>query len=211
MKKIIIIGSGEQAKIYADYILDHTTFRLVGFIDNRKNSVNYRGISIVGDDASLKMIYSSGVNYACIGVGAIGKLIIRSRIFLYLKSLGFKLPNFVHPSALIGVDVLIGEGNYIAAGVIINSRAVISNNCILNTSSIVEHDCFIGNHVHLAPRTTICGSASINDEVFIGASATVLEGRKICSNVIIGAAALVNKDISLPGVYFGMPAKKIGF
>lgn len=50
---------------------------------------------------------------------------------------------------------------------------------------------------------------SMGDNVVIGAGTTVLGPVTICDDVIIGAMSLVNKDISEPGVYVGIPAKKI--
>jgi acetyltransferase-like isoleucine patch superfamily enzyme len=48
----------------------------------------------------------------------------------------------------------------------------------------------------------------IGDNVSIGSNATILPV-EICSNAIIGAGAVVTKNITQPGVYAGNPAKKI--
>jgi serine acetyltransferase len=37
----------------------------------------------------------------------------------------------------------------------------------------------------------------------------IREGTKVCDNVTIGAGSVVLKDITQPGVYIGIPAKKI--
>ena len=47
------------------------------------------------------------------------------------------------------------------------------------------------------------------DNVVIGSNSTILGPINICDNVLIGAMSLVNKSISEPGVYAGVPAKKI--
>lgn len=49
----------------------------------------------------------------------------------------------------------------------------------------------------------------IEDNIFIGVNSVILHGVKICSNVIIGAGSVVPKSITSPGVYVGVPAKKI--
>ena len=48
----------------------------------------------------------------------------------------------------------------------------------------------------------------IGDKVFIGSNATILPV-EICNDVIIGAGAVVTKNINEPGIYAGNPAKKI--
>jgi serine acetyltransferase len=49
----------------------------------------------------------------------------------------------------------------------------------------------------------------LGDNVVIGANSVVLGPIDICDNVLIGALSLVNKSISEPGVYVGVPARKI--
>lgn len=49
----------------------------------------------------------------------------------------------------------------------------------------------------------------LGDNVVIGANSVVVGPVCICDNVIVGAMSLVNKDINVPGVYAGTPAKKI--
>src|SRR5262249_46364478 len=47
------------------------------------------------------------------------------------------------------------------------------------------------------------------DNVVIGANSTLIGPLEICSNVVIGAMSLVNRSISEPGVYAGIPVRKI--
>lgn len=82
----------------------------------------------------------------------------------------------------------------------------------------------IGNDVTLAPRVHILahdastkkalgytriGLVDIGNNVFIGASTTVLPGVKIGDNVVIGAGSVVSKDIPAGSVAAGNPAKFI--
>jgi serine acetyltransferase len=49
----------------------------------------------------------------------------------------------------------------------------------------------------------------LGDNVVIGTSSTLLGPITICDNVLIGSMSLVNKSIQEPGVYAGIPVKKI--
>lgn len=53
------------------------------------------------------------------------------------------------------------------------------------------------------------GSVVIGKYCFVGAGVVIIPGIKICDEVIIGAGAVVVKDITEPGTYAGVPAKKI--
>ena len=54
------------------------------------------------------------------------------------------------------------------------------------------------------------GCIEVMDNVFIGYNATILPNVKIGQNCIIGAGAVVTKDLEPNGVYAGNPAKRIG-
>lgn len=49
----------------------------------------------------------------------------------------------------------------------------------------------------------------LGDNVVIGTGTVLLGPLSICDNVIIGSMSLVNKSITEPGVYVGIPLKKI--
>jgi acetyltransferase-like isoleucine patch superfamily enzyme len=49
----------------------------------------------------------------------------------------------------------------------------------------------------------------LGDNVVIGANSVILGPIDICDNVLIGALSLVNRSISEPGVYVGIPARKV--
>ena len=49
---------------------------------------------------------------------------------------------------------------------------------------------------------------SIGDNTWIGAGATISNNIHICEGCMIGAGAVVVKDIDLPGTYIGVPARR---
>ncbi len=51
---------------------------------------------------------------------------------------------------------------------------------------------------------------TVGRDTFIGAGATIVNGVSICGGVIIGAGAVVVRDVTEPGTYAGVPAKRIG-
>ena len=51
-------------------------------------------------------------------------------------------------------------------------------------------------------------STFIGNDVSLGSNATILPVR-ICDHVVVGAGAVVTKDITEPGIYAGNPARKI--
>ncbi|MDJ0978408.1 MAG: hypothetical protein QNI87_07715 [Erythrobacter sp.] len=49
----------------------------------------------------------------------------------------------------------------------------------------------------------------LGDNVVIGANSVLVGPLDICDNVVIGAMSLVNRSITEPGTYVGVPAKRI--
>ena len=116
----------------------------------------------------------------------------------------------IHPSVQIHApDVEIGEGSIICAGTIITTNVKIGKHAHLNLLTTIGHDCEIGDYFTTAPGAKISGNCKIYDCVYVGTNASIKQKLSIESFTTIGSGAAVVKDIEEPGVYAGVPAKKI--
>lgn len=106
-------------------------------------------------------------------------------------------------------NIISGEGTIICPDCILTTNITIGKHCQFNIQTSIGHDCVIGNFVTTAPKVSISGNVTIGDRVYIGTGAIIKEKTYICSDVIIGAGAVVLNDITEPGTYVGIPAKKI--
>jgi sugar O-acyltransferase (sialic acid O-acetyltransferase NeuD family) len=117
---------------------------------------------------------------------------------------------FIDPSAIImDENIQIGEGSIICAGTILTTNIKIGKHTHLNLHTTVGHDCEIGDYFTTAPGAKISGNCKIHDCVYVGTNASVKEKTSIHSFTTIGMNAAVVKHIEEPGVYVGIPAKKI--
>ena len=146
-----------------------------------------------------------------------------------IKKIGIKDVEFednvivVEPVNLYGCK--IGENTRIGPFVEIQSDVIIGKNCKIQSHSFIcelvkiGDNCFIAHGVVFINDTFNSGkpaggkkelwkSTIIGDNVSIGSNSTILPV-KICNNVVIGAGAVVTKNIDEPGVYAGNPAKKL--
>ncbi|MFM8574265.1 MAG: acyltransferase [Pirellula sp.] len=126
----------------------------------------------------------------------------------------------VHPVNLyecqLGDDVFVGPFVEIQKGVTVGARSRVQSHCFLCELVTIGDDCFIGHGVMFINDLFSTGKASkdpsvwkptiIGNSVSIGSNATILPVT-ICDNVVIGAGAVVTKDIKEPGVYTGSPAR----
>lgn len=102
-------------------------------------------------------------------------------------------------------NIEIGNGVFINYGARIgaNGGIKIGNNCQIGPFCCFE----TVNHIGVQHKLE-CSPISIGDNVWIGAQVVVLPGAKILSNTQIAAGAVVRGTVG-PGLYGGVPAKKI--
>ena len=117
---------------------------------------------------------------------------------------------FIHPTALILDDnIEIGEGSFIGAYSILTTNIKIGKHAILNRGNQIGHDCVIGDYFSAMPNSVVGGNVHIGDTVYLGSCSNVREKIKIHSEVKVGMNGAVVKDIESPGVYVGVPIKRL--
>ena len=131
----------------------------------------------------------------------------RKEVFILLQKRQKKFFNAVHPNVSIDKNVALGSGIIIAGNCLVNPNASIGDNCVLCAGVIVEHDCWVGNHVYLSPGVCLAGASRVNDGAFIGTNASILPEVEIGADSIVGAGAVVIKDVPAGTVVAGVPAK----
>lgn len=117
----------------------------------------------------------------------------------------------------VGDDCFIGPFTEIQQNAGIGARTRVQSHSFICEGVTIGVDCFIGHGVMFinddfgtgAPTRGNAGlwkPTNIGDRVSIGSNATILPVR-ICDDVVIGAGAVVTKDIASPGIYAGNPAR----
>ncbi len=172
--------------------------------------------TFLDDDISRK----SCLNYPVIGVSTDAEKYINADFFVAIgnpkvrekvqeKLAGMNIVSLVHPDAVIAPDVAIGRGVAVMAGVVINPGTSIGEGCIINTGATVDHDNRIEDFVHVSVGCHLAGTVTVGKSTWIGAGTVVSNNVNICGGCMIGVGAVVVKDISEPGTYVGVPAKRI--
>jgi acetyltransferase-like isoleucine patch superfamily enzyme len=114
---------------------------------------------------------------------------------------------FIGPFVEIQKDVTIGNNTKIQSHTFICELVNIGNDCFIGHGVMFINDLFSGGSPAQGDKTK-WKSTKISNNVSIGSNATILPV-EICSNVVIGAGAVVTKNIIQPGIYIGNPAKII--
>jgi len=117
---------------------------------------------------------------------------------------------WIHPTALImGNDIEIGEGSFIGAYSILTTNIKIGKHSLLNRGNHIGHDTIIGDYFSAMPNSVVGGNVTIGDTVYMGSCSNIREKITVCSLSKIGMNCAVVKNIKEPGIYVGVPNKKI--
>ncbi|NLU26610.1 MAG: acetyltransferase [Hungateiclostridium thermocellum] len=205
-KRLIIIGASGHGKVVADIAVKMNKWQSIVFVDDDESIKMCMDIPVIGKtDDALK--YKDEADFFV----AVGNNATRERIQTKLEHEGASIATLVHPDAVIGYQVSVGIGTVIMAGAVINSSSTIGKGCIINTNSSVDHDCILEDYVHVSPGAILAGTVKVGKGSWIGIGSVISNNINICAGCMLGAGAVVIKDITEPGTYVGVPARRIGY
>ena len=114
---------------------------------------------------------------------------------------------FIGPFVEIQKDVAIGDRCKIQSHAFVCELVTIGNDCVISHGAMFINDLFQTGGPAQGNKA-LWKSTTVGSHVSIGTHATILPVR-ICDRVVIGAGSVVTKDITIPGIYAGNPAKLI--
>ena len=135
---------------------------------------------------------------------------------------GTKIWHFSHvmSDCEIGEDCNLGQNVVVSPGVVLGRNVKVQNNVSIYTGVICEDDVFLGPSMVFTniinPRSAIVRrdqyvETLVKQGASIGANATIVCGNTIGKFAMIGAGAVVTKDVPAYALLVGNPAKQIGF
>ena len=207
MKDLIIIGAGGFGR-EVSWLVKRINevcpqWNLLGFLDDNqiiqsKNIDKYNVIGKVDDIVN----YPDAYVVCCVADASVRKMLVER-----VKSNPFA--TLVDPSAIVSAEVEIGDGSVICAGVVITVDISIGKHNIIDVNSTVGHDAVLEDFVTLYPSVNVSGNTLIKSGVELGTGTQVLQGLSIGKNAIVGAGAVVIRDLPDNCTAVGVPAKVI--
>ena len=114
---------------------------------------------------------------------------------------------FIGPFVEIQKGVEIGDNTKVQSHAFICELVTIGNNCFISHGVMFINDTFSTGRPAGGDQSK-WKKTNIGNNVSIGTNATILPVN-ICDNVVVGAGAVVTKNITEQGTYVGNPAKKV--
>ena len=207
--KLAIWGASGHALVVADILRLCGTYEIIGLLDDGNPGLYGKckyGYSVIGGRDKLEWLTSKDVSHLIL---AFGDCAGRAEVAKYLEDKGFSFASAIHPKAIVASDVEIGEGTVVAAGAIINPGARIGRHCIVNVGATVDHECVIGDAVHVGPGVHLGGLVEVGNTTWLGIGCTVRDRIRIGARSVIGAGAVIVKDVGDDVVAYGVPGRVI--
>mgnify|MGYP006081166787 CR=1 FL=1 len=205
-KRIVIVGAGGMGREIFNWLQAcESEITVIGFIDDNLHALD--GFNY--ESGVISRIEGYIPNEDVHHVLAIMNPLSKKNIVSYLKIAGSKFYRFIHPTAIIGTNVQLGEGTVITPGCILTCDIRVGDFVFLNTQTTLGHDVRVGDFTSINGKVEISGYVEIGNEVIIGSRVVVLPKKRIASKAVIGAGSVVAGNINKPITVFGNPARRL--
>jgi acetyltransferase EpsM len=154
------------------------------------------------DDAATCVI--RGATELVLGV-ALPRL--KAALTARLTELDLPWTTVVHPGAIVGPNVRLGAGTYVAAGAVVTVNARVGRFATINVHAGIAHDSTLDDLVTLHPHAHLSGNVHVGEGVEIGAGATVIPAVHIGAWAMHGAGCVAVRSLRGARTYVGVPAR----
>jgi sugar O-acyltransferase (sialic acid O-acetyltransferase NeuD family) len=206
MKRLIIVGAGGFGRELYVWAGQHPecgrAWTIAGFLDDNPLALVPFGsfapvLSLSGHKPSADNLYLVGL----------GMPELKEKLVAPLVSAGAEFLTFVHPQALVGARVKLGQGVVICPGAILSVDIEVGDFAMVNLNCTIGHDASLGPWTSLSAQCDITGHVRVADRVFMGSRASVIPEKSIGSRAIVGAGAVVCSDVPADVTVVGIPAR----
>lgn len=210
MKDLIIIGASGFGRSVYDMIIrineNKKKYNVLGFIDDNQQMWGQiiNGLEILGGSDYVKKNFKKDV----LAIIAIASADIKKRIATDLNDY-VEWTNIIDPTALVSKFSTVGIGNIVGPYTLLESNCRLGNFCSIVYSCAIGHDAVLEDYVSIMDYCDITGHDYLEENVYLGSSVCIIPDIRICKNTVIGAGAVVVRNITEAGTYVGTPAKLI--
>ena len=205
-KNIFLIGSGGLGHEIAHHLKNCPEFIFSGFYDDDPATAEKSGKWYMG---KINLLEKTGGKSDSGYLISIGSPFIKKKIADRLKNAGLSYATFISDYAHLAdkVSIEIGEGSIITPGCQLTCDIIVGKKVLINLNSTIGHDVKIGDYSSLMPGCHISGNVKIDEEVLVGTGAIILPNLSIGKGAVIGAGAVVTRDVEEGKVVKGIPGR----
>jgi sugar O-acyltransferase (sialic acid O-acetyltransferase NeuD family) len=208
---LVIFGADGFAREIAVWAEQATfggvAFRLVAFVDDPNPGGTLRDRPVLHSNALSEV----GEPVFVVAVGNPG---LRQRIAVEAEAAGLRAaPPLVHPTVELDAGrVNIGDGTVVCPRCTLTTDIEVGRHAQVNLHCTVGHDVRLADYATLAPGVHISGRVTVGPRAYFGTGAVTIDGTRdkplvIGEDAVVGAGAVVTKDVPPATTVVGVPAR----
>lgn len=212
-KDLIIVGASgfgrEVAWLVERINKQKDTWHLLGFIDDNPDLQNktVNDYPVLGSVADI-LKFPTASFVVAIGAAAVREKIVHKMLELCPQ---ISFATLIDPTVEMSDLVQIGKGSILCAHTIFTVNITVGNHVIINLDCTVGHDAVLCDYVTVYPGVNISGNTKIGYAAELGTGMQIIQGKTVGDRSIIGAGAVVVRDVPEKCTAVGSPAKPIKF
>jgi sugar O-acyltransferase (sialic acid O-acetyltransferase NeuD family) len=178
-----------------------------GFLDDDPSlrGTDHHGVAILG---GLETVGQPGFE-DCLFIVGLGDGAARRATVAELVQRGCRFATVVHPSAVIGLGAVLGEGTVVLPMAVVHTDAHVGAHAIINTAASVDHDSVVGAFAHISPGAHLGGGVHVGEGAHVGLGASILPGVRVGDGAVVAAGAVVIDDVVAGVTVAGVPAREM--
>ncbi|KPY36697.1 MULTISPECIES: dTDP-4-amino-4,6-dideoxy-D-glucose acetyltransferase VioB [Pseudomonas syringae group] len=208
-KNLLIVGAGAFGREVHAWLMDWVSlnpgWHIAGFINDGPGSTerfdHYPPVVSTVDGYQPK----PDEYLVC----AIGSPQGKRAVVEKLLARGSRFFTLIHPSVIMGENVVVGQGTVICPSTVLTVDLRIGAFVTLNIGCLIGHDAEIGDFSTLSGHCDITGGVVLEEGVFMGTHASVLPRVRIGKQAVVGAGSVAIRNVAAGTTVFGVPAKRI--
>jgi sugar O-acyltransferase (sialic acid O-acetyltransferase NeuD family) len=209
MKKLVLIGAGSYGREIYHWLPNclgyGTEWEFKGFIDNSMTRLD----SYQMGHHILALIKDYLPEPDDIFLCTIAEASWKKEYVNTISARGGQFCNLIHHKAEIGSTVKLGIGIFVAPFTVLTCDNIIGNHTTINAFSAVGHDCVIKDFCHINSFVLLGGGSRLGESVTIHPNSTIIPGKSVGDNSVVGAGSVVIKNVPPDVTVFGSPAVRL--
>lgn len=211
LKPLVIIGAGDFGR-EVSWVVERVNgqaaaWDLLGFVDDNESlwGTELEGYPVLGPISHLREMGRPVWTVCSIGTGK-----TRERIMERVLSWpDVQAATLMDPGVTVGRGTSVAEGSIVCAGTVLAINASLGRHTIINLSCTIGHDAVLEDCCTVHPGCNLSGKVRVGRCTDIGTGSKVIQGCFIPPGSVLGAGAVVVRNLGEPGTYVGVPVRKV--
>ncbi|UYZ57514.1 NeuD/PglB/VioB family sugar acetyltransferase [Hymenobacter latericus] len=211
VRPLVIVGAGglgrEVLQLVRQINEAEQRWSVLGFYDDQRPAQErVHELPWLGTVADLNATAESV--YVAVAVGSSRN---RAAVVGRLSSPRLHFATLVHPSVPLRAyqQIQLGVGCIICQASILTCDIRLGRHVLINLGCTIGHDAVLEDFCSLMPHANVGGEAYLEAGVYLGTNATVINQVRVGTEAVVGAGAVVVRDLPAHCTAVGVPASVI--